>query len=106
MNNEIYTEFDALLRTRLQNSIFTTEDSVRYTFYASLLTKGGLKPENVVLEQPHNAINAAEIDTYIPHYAATSVVIEFKYDRSIPSGKNAPRPPKGGKAIQRHKTPA
>ena len=41
--------FVPLLKTRLSASIFTTEDSVRYTFFAALL-HAGVQPEQVVLE--------------------------------------------------------
>lgn len=38
------------------------------------------------------------IDTYIRStLERTELAIEFKYDRQIPSGKNAPRPQKAGK---------
>jgi hypothetical protein len=93
---DIYKEFNELLKVRLEKRIYTTEDSVRYTFFAAMLEKGGLKPEDFILELPHNRINRARIDTYIVEYNQQQMIIEFKYHRSIPSEKNSPRPQKAG----------
>lgn len=91
--------FSDLLSVRLIKRIFTTEDSVRYTFFTALLQQSGLKPEDVVLECPHPSIAGAEIDTWIPSFEAGGLAIEFKYDRDIPSGKNTPRTQKAGKVF-------
>jgi ribose 5-phosphate isomerase B len=79
--------FTDLLHSRFRLEVPTTEDSVRYTFFAALCDVG-VSPDRIILEYPHPSIPAARIDTVIlsdqrqPHTA-----IEFKYDRAIPSGK-------------------
>ncbi|VGO17454.1 hypothetical protein PDESU_06050 [Pontiella desulfatans] len=97
MNEAIYSSFDNYLTQRLSNHVFTTEDSVRYSFFASLLKNTSLQPYDIVMEFPHNHRQNARVDTYIPNYEEKEVVIEFKYDRANPGGKNAPRPQKAGK---------
>ncbi len=88
--------FGDLLAERLEHGTFTTEDSVRYTFFAAFL-ESGIKPHEVVLEYPHPAIPRAQIDTWFPDFGGKSLAIEFKYDRAIPSGGNSPRTQKAGK---------
>ena len=81
------SNFADLLRVRFENAVPTTEDSVRYTFFAGLL-RAGLQPHEIVLEHRHDAIAGAEIDTFIPGIGTgPAVAIEFKYDRGIPSGR-------------------
>ena len=92
--------FGNLMDTRLGKSVFTTEDSVRYTLFAAILETTSLKPEEIVLEQPHPYIPRAQIDTWIPPTAIRrGVAIEFKYDREIPSAQNTPRTQKAGKVF-------
>lgn len=92
----ILDEFAALLDRRLRAGAPTSEDSIRYTFFAALVTAGGLAPEEVVLEYPHPAIPRAKIDTWLPEYQGSAVAIEFKYDRDLPGGRNIPRTQKAG----------
>lgn len=96
MLDETFELFSKYLQTRLLKNVYCTEDSVRYTFFAALLRSTNLNPEDLILEYHPNIPNA-EIDTFIPSYDGTGVVMEFKYDRKIPSQKNAPRPQKAGK---------
>jgi hypothetical protein len=77
--NNIFNQFCNLLKTRFKTDIITTEDSIRYTFFAALL-KNGLEPHQVVQELPHPKIRNKEIDTFIPNYN-NKCYIEFKYDR-------------------------
>jgi len=95
----ILERFGELLNVRLAKAVFTTEDSIRYTFFAALLEKGGVQPEDVILEYRHPGIAGAQIDTWIPVLGGVGVAVEFKYDRGIPSGKNAPRTQKAGKVF-------
>lgn len=95
--NEVFEQFGKLLETRLEHKVQTTEDSVRYTFFAALLDKTELNPHQVIQEFSHPNINLAEVDTWIPELSGETVAIEFKYDREIPSGKNAPKTQKAGK---------
>jgi hypothetical protein len=92
---EIFREFGLLLEKRLNDKVTTTEDSVRYTFFAALL-RHGVSPEQVVLECPHHGIDGARIDTWLPSYKDTPVAIEFKYDRDPPGGRNQPKTLKAG----------
>ena len=86
-----------MLDTRLAKPVFTTEDSLRYTFFAALLECENLKPEDIILEHRHPTISSAQIDTWIPTINGSGVAMEFKYDRHIPSGSNANRTQKAGK---------
>lgn len=91
--------FAELLRVRFENEVPTTEDSIRYTFFAGLL-RAGLPPHEIVLEHRHDAIAGAEIDTFIPGIGTgAAVAIEFKYDRGIPSGRNQPKTMKAGAVV-------
>ena len=94
---DVFKQFSKLLETRLEKAVFTTEDSVRYTFFAALLDVTELKPHQVILEYSHPNIDLAEIDTWIQELNGEDVAIEFKYDREIPSGKNANRTQRAGK---------
>lgn len=92
---EIFEKFEELLDERFELGVVTTEDSVRYTFFAALL-QAGVKPHQVVLGYPHPAIERAKIDTWFPSYKEGSVAFEFKYDRDPPGGKNQPKTQKAG----------
>lgn len=94
--------FIELINERLEYSVFTTEDSVRYTFFAALL-KNGAVPRQVILEYPHPKIKGAAIDTWITptkEIAGSAIAIEFKYDRPIPSGYNQPKTQKAGSVFK------
>ena len=93
----IAKHFVSALKRRLQSGIFTTEDSIRYTFFASLITVGGFSPEDIILEYDHPKLDRAKIDTWIPFYRNGPLALEFKYDRAIPSKRNSPRTMKAGK---------
>lgn len=94
-----FAVFRELLRRRFEANVFTTEDSVRYTFFAALL-RDGLLPEQVILEFPHPLIQRARIDTVIVDgHGAPAMAIEFKYDRRNPGGTNQPMPQKAGSAF-------
>ena len=89
----------ALLDRRLTLDVFTTEDSIRYTFFAALLDQG-TPAEQVVLEWPHPMIPGARIDTVVTDDGGQPVAaIEFKYDRAGPGAASQPRPQKAGAAF-------
>jgi hypothetical protein len=95
---EVLEKFSILLRNRLGSKILSTEDSIRYTFFAALLKKTNIASNEIIFEYPHPKISGAKIDTYIPStLERRGLILEFKYDREIPSGKNSPRPQKAGK---------
>jgi len=81
---QILDTFTSLLREKFGTPIVTTEDCIRYTFFAALL-HAGLKPHQIVQELPHPAIHQKEVDTWIPDYKGSEYFIEFKFDR-LPSG--------------------
>ena len=94
---EIFQVFSALIDERLSTKVFTTEDSVRYTFFLALLESGFCKHTDILLEMPHPSIPKAEVDLFISagdNRPATA--FEFKFDRPIPSEKNSPRTQKAG----------
>jgi hypothetical protein len=92
---EIFEQFDEMLALRFEQGVFTTEDSIRYTFFAALLNNN-LKTTEVILEYPHPVIERARVDTWLPKFnTGGDVAIEFKYDRSLNSN-NQPRPKKAG----------
>jgi hypothetical protein len=94
---EVLEEFSTLLGERLSKT-YTTEDSVRYTFFAAILKRTNIAPYEIILEYPHPKIPRARVDTYISSSSGRKgLVVEFKYDRQIPSGRNVPRPQKAGK---------
>ena len=91
----IFTDFTKLLEYRFNGGILTTEDSVRYTLFASML-QHNIDPDMVILEFPHPEIPRAQIDTWIPDFQGKSIAIEFKYDRETPGGSNQPKTQKAG----------
>ena len=95
MINKVFAEFSSLLRTRFAESVYTTEDSIRYTFFIALLTHTDIKPHEIILEYPH-PVMSAQVDTYIPSLDGKPIVVEFKYDRNIPSKSAVPRPQNAG----------
>ena len=95
--NAAALSFTKLLERRIHRGVLTTEDSVRFTFYAALLADGRVLPEQVVMEYPHPKIDGARVDTVLLDNQLVPVVaMEFKYDREIPSGRNVPKPQKAG----------
>jgi len=99
MLQAVLKRFAELLHVRLQLGVFTTEDSVRYAFFYSFLEMTAMRPEDIVLEYPHPTIERAHIDMWVPGFSDGGLAAEFKYDRSIPSGTNTPRPQKAGKLL-------
>lgn len=93
----ILDSFTKLLEERLTNEVFTTEDAVRYTFFLTLIENRYCKHTDILLEMPHPTIPKGEVDLFI-HAGDThpATAFEFKYDRPIPSEKNAPRTQKAG----------
>ena len=95
--HEAAEEFGRLLEERFSKKIHTTEDSIRYTFFHSMMGKMKYGPNDIILEYPHPTIPRARIDTFIQKnstYPATA--LEFKFHRTIPSETNAPRPQHAG----------
>ena len=97
---DIFAEFAQLLRKRFGQGAYTTEDSIRYTFFAALLAKSDFEAQDVVLEYPHPQIPGAEVDTLLTSVRGAPVAIEFKYDRQIPSGHALPRPQNAGELFK------
>lgn len=93
---EYFQKFKELLEERLEK-IYTTEDSIRYLFFSTLILGSEYKVNDMIIEYPHTSIEKAKIDTYIIPKNKNGWAIEFKYDRRIPSNKNSPKPQKAGK---------
>jgi hypothetical protein len=100
MNTDVFELFTLYLNKRLEKGIYTTEDSIRYSFFAALIEKETIYPWEIVQEFPHNHIENALVDTFTPKYQEGTAVFEFKYHREIPSGKNSPRPQKAGQIFR------
>ena len=94
----IFSQFADLLDIRFRKRVFTSEDAIRYTMFASMLDQG-IPPDCLSLEQPHPTLHSAEIDTWLQVNDEKPIVFEFKYDRNIPSGKNQPKTQKAGKVF-------
>lgn len=93
----VFECFATLLEERLRTEVFTTEDSLRYTFFLALTTIGYCQHFEIVLEEPHPMIPGAEIDLRIgQNKERLSTAFEFKFDRPIPSGLNLPKTQKAG----------
>lgn len=91
---EVFEQFSALLTKRFELRVPTTEDSIRYTFFAALIN-GGFQPEQVVIEFKHPSIPGAEVDTVLlADSGAPAIALEFKYDRVANS--TSPKPQKAG----------
>jgi len=88
--------FVQFLEQRLRLGTCSSEDSLRYSFFAALL-RHGVKQERVILEYVHPGIKGAKIDTMIMGEDRRPIAaIEFKYDRSNPSKTTQPLPQKAG----------
>lgn len=93
----VFADFADLIEQRLSSGVFSTEDAVRYTFFHALLKNNFCLHPDIVLELPHPTIPKAEIDLFIcPQEERPAIAVEFKFDRPIPSEKNAPRTQKAG----------
>jgi len=99
--NDIFELFSRFLEERLLSGAFTTEDSVRYTFFYALINCNFCQPFEIILEQPHPTIQNAKVDLFIQTKGERSATaVEFKYDRPIPSEKNVPKTQKAGSVIK------
>jgi hypothetical protein len=84
--------FAAALRHRFELGVHTTEDAVRYTFFALLLSSLRCGPERLILEYPHPRRDRSLIDAWItPLGAEVAIALEFKFHRRPPEAKNRPR---------------
>jgi len=100
ISDVVLKQFYELLQERLERGVLTTEDSVRYSFFLSLVLNSKIKPRQVIQEYPHPKIKKAKIDTWINVTEQRSIAIEFKYHRGIPSGRSTAKPQSAGKAFK------
>lgn len=83
---ETFNCFADLVEERLKPGIFSTEDSIRYTFFLALIQSGYCHHIEVELEKSHPTIKGAEIDLLVrKNIDRPSFACEFKYDRINPS---------------------
>jgi len=81
--------FARLLSERLAAKVTTSEDSIRCTFFYALLSSTAYRHTEVIVENPHPQFKEKKIDFLItPRDDEVSIAIEFKYDRTIPSGQS------------------
>lgn len=86
---KVFNYFSDLIQRRFSKSIPTTEDSMRYTFFHSLIVKGGYRPEDIVLEQPYTnpKFKGNKLDLYaVSKNKTMSAAFEFKYHRGNAAG--------------------
>lgn len=96
----VLAHFSELVTARLARWRTATEDSVRYSFFHSLVTVGEVDPVDIQLETAHPAILGAEVDLLVPARAhRPGMVFEFKYDRRAEGASNSPRTQKAGKVL-------
>jgi hypothetical protein len=87
-----FQRFAVLLNERFTAGVYTTEDSIRYTFCTALLSTSELQHLDLILEYPHPEIPGAEIDLVVTGSSARPpIAVEFKYDRGNPGGSNQNR---------------
>lgn len=92
-----FNEFSDLMQERISRSVHTTEDSIRYTFFHAVTNSLSLRPPDVILEYPHPTIEKKLVDTVVPPKdTRPGLVLEFKYDRENPGGRNQPKTMKAG----------
>lgn len=97
---EVFELFAKLLGERFEKGKFTTEDSVRYTFFYCLTECMNLKPSDIILEYSHPSIERAKIDLRIEaSNAVPEMFFEFKYYRKDSQNDNSPRTQKAGKVF-------
>lgn len=80
------------LQHRFNLGLHTTEDAVRYTFFASILSELKCGPERLILEYPHPKRERALVDAWISSWNdEPEIALEFKFHRRPPDAKNRPR---------------
>jgi len=93
--------FADLFVERTTRRIFTTEDSVRYLFFHSLLRSLGVGPNGILLESPHPSDPKKKIDMIVVRSDQTpELVFEFKFHREIPGGSISVRPMNAGQMFK------
>ena len=95
----IFSQFANLLDVRFRKEIYTSEDAIRYTMFASMLYQG-ITSDSLSFEHPHPTLHSRKLDTWLQIGDEKPIVIEFKYDRVIPSGRNQPRTQKAGSVFR------
>lgn len=94
----VWESLGRLLEDRFSKKIHTSEDSIRYCFFHTLVcSRSVCSPNEIVLEYQHPSIPKAQIDTCVrlgkdgPDYS-----IEFKFHKKPENVKNSPRTMKAG----------
>ena len=86
----IFSQFADLLDVRFRKEIYTSEDAIRYTMFASMLYQD-IPSDSLSFEYPHPTLDGAKIDTWFQIDGEKPIAIEFKYDRVIPSPDFSPQ---------------
>lgn len=105
MMDDVFEKFTDFLNTCLEDkfcSKYITEDSIRYTFFYSLIECFNMEPHEVILEFPHTheKIKRAKVDTYITNLNCNNLAIEFKYHRKSPNAKDMAKSYNAGKIFK------
>ncbi len=87
--NKIFKSSENLLNKRLTMGTYTTEDSVRYTFFLALKDHD-TQPEHIILEDSHPKIDNALVDMSFPLANDKRPFFEFKYHRTPKDRKYKP----------------
>ncbi len=97
--DRVFRRFVTLLRRRFEQGAATTEDAIRYTFFAALVDCG-LRPEQIIVEAPHPTLKRARMDTLLPSFAGQTVALEFKYHRVLEGTWNRPKSAQAGSVFE------
>lgn len=95
---DVLDHFIHLLTERLAGGIFTTEDSVRYTLFLSLIGHGHVHTD-ITLEEPLAGFSSRQVDMVVQGRGTRpTAAFEFKYDRQRLAQQN--RPQRAGSAYR------
>ncbi len=95
MMMKTFKRFSRLMNERLSNSVHTTEDSIRYTFFWATQ----LPPTSIVLEEFHSKKARERIDAILHLPDGKKVAVEFKYHKALRTGSARPRPLQAGSVV-------
>ena len=97
-----FDKFGELLDERLLRHVYTTEDSIRYTFFHCLTSHAGINPVDIILEQPHPAIDGAKVDLYIPSLDdREGLSLRIQIRQGNPKWQEPAKNPKGRQTVCR-----
>ena len=97
--DDAFDSFVNLLKERTYSKTFTTEDSVRYLFFHTMIHNLEISPNDILLESPHPDDNKKEVDMIVvPSETRPELVFEFKFHRY--TGNTMARPMNAGQLFK------